>query len=106
MRTTSFATLMQHFFGNQVRISRKGGATTKKLLKGLIALTVTMDITTSAHADGWIRVSPAPISEGGTPSRGSWPFRVVLCCRWRRTDALEPISTSIRMTLFTLRLYC
>jgi hypothetical protein len=48
----------------------------KKLLRGLIALTVVMGISTSAHADGWERIS----SGNGNPIKGiiAWSGRTML----------------------------
>lgn len=70
MEKKSFGTLARRFSTNHVRISRKGGKAMKKLVKGLMALTVVMGITTSAHADGWLRVSPGSVSAGSNPITG------------------------------------
>ena len=65
METTSFATLARRFFNNQVRNSRKGGKTMKKLLRGLTALTVASGITVAAQAatitPHWVTVNPQDI---------------------------------------------
>jgi hypothetical protein len=76
METTAFATLTQRSLANHAHISRKGGKTMKKLLKGLMALTVTIGLSTSAHADGWRRVS----SGNGNPITGivAWSDSVTI----------------------------
>jgi hypothetical protein len=56
METTSFATNVTRFFGNQARNSRKGGKI-MKVLKGLMTVAAALGITTSAYADGgWLTI--------------------------------------------------
>src|SRR5262245_7862951 len=66
METTPFGTFARQFFNNQVRSSQTGEKKMKQLLKGFVALTVVMGISTSAHADGgWVTVYPDQIKAVG-----------------------------------------